>query len=288
MSDPPAPHHATDRDRARHVLLWLQFDGTEFAGFQRQADGIRTVAGTLEAAWLRMLGEVAIARTSSRTDAGVHARRMPVLVRTDKQVPPRGLMLGLNAHLPQDLAVIAADEVPAEFDVRADAVGKRYVYRVTVGEARLPLQRRHAWHVRGPLDLAAMQAASNHFAGIHDFSAFRAVGCTAASTIRHLRHVAVDLPQPDLLTVTVDGNAFLLNMVRIIAGTLVDVGRGRLDPQGIPAILASLDRTRAGQTAPSHGLTLDEVFYGPAGARQGVNYKDLLANMEAARAAGGR
>jgi tRNA pseudouridine38-40 synthase len=283
VTEPSLRKLAVDRDRSRHVLLWIQFDGTDFAGFQRQAEGIRTVAGTLEAAWLRMLGEVAIARTSSRTDAGVHARRMPVLVRTDKSVPARGLMLGLNAHLPEDMAVIAADDVPAAFDVRADAVGKRYVYRVTVGEARWPLQRRHAWHVRGPLDLGAMQQGASHFAGIHDFSAFRAVGCTAASTVRHLRGVEVAQPEPHLLTVTVDGNAFLLNMVRIIAGTLVDVGRSRLDPLAIPQILASLDRTRAGQTAPSHGLTLDEVFYGPAGERQGVNYKDMLANMELAR-----
>jgi len=274
---------ALDHERARHVLLWVQFDGTDFAGFQRQAEGTRTVAGTLEAAWLRMLDEPVIARSSSRTDAGVHARRMPVLVRTDKSVPLRGLMLGLNAHLPDDMAIQAADDVPPEFDVRADAVGKRYLYRLTVGEARQPLRRRNAWQVRGPLDVSAMQAAAAHFAGIHDFAAFRAVGCTAASTIRHLRSVAVAESEPGVVVVTVDGNAFLLNMVRIITGTLADVGRGRLAPLTIPQILLDGDRTRAGQTAPAHGLTLDEVFYGPAGARQGVNYKDLLVNMQAAR-----
>ncbi len=272
-----------DRERSRHVLLWVQFDGTDFSGFQRQAEGTRTVAGTLEAAWLRMLGEPVIARSSSRTDAGVHARRMPVLVRTDKTVPARGLMLGLNAHLPEDMAIQAADDVPAEFDVRADAVGKRYVYGLTVGEARQPLRRRNAWQVRGPLDVEAMQAAAVYFAGIHDFAAFRAVGCTAASTIRHLRSVEVAEPEPGVVTVTVDGNAFLLNMVRIITGTLVDIGRGRLNALTVPQILLGGDRSRAGQTAPAHGLTLDEVFYGPAGARQGVNYKDLLVNMQAAR-----
>lgn len=272
-----------DRERSRHVLLWVQFDGTDFSGFQRQAEGTRTVADTLEAAWLRMLGEPVVARSSSRTDAGVHARRMPVLIRTDKTVPARGLMLGLNAHLPEDMAIQAADDVPPEFDVRADAVGKRYEYRLTVGQARQPLRRRHAWQVRGPLDVPAMQAAAVHFAGIHDFAGFRAVGCTAASTIRHLRSVDVAEPEPGFVTVTVDGNAFLLNMVRIITGTLVDVGRGRLDALTVPQILLSGERSRAGQTAPSHGLTLDEVFYGPAGARQGVNYKDLLVNMQAAR-----
>ncbi len=266
----------------RQVLLWVQFDGTDFCGFQKQLTD-RTVAGTLEAAWLKMLGETVIARSSSRTDSGVHARRMPVLIRTEKAIQPRGLMLGLNSFLPSDLAVQEAVEVPGDFDVRNDAVGKRYVYRLWVSESRAPLWRRFAWQVRGPLDVDAMQEGARLLQGVHDFSTFRGAGCTAKSTIRNIRRIHVDASQLPLVQIEVDGNAFLLNMVRIFAGTLVDIGRGRFKPDAIPAILASHDRTRAGQTAPSHGLTLDEVFYGPAGARQGVDYKNLLAHMDQAR-----
>ncbi len=266
----------------RQVLLWVQFDGGEFCGFQKQLHD-RTVAGTIEAAWLKMLGETVIARSSSRTDAGVHARRMPVLIRTDKDIVARGLMLGLNSFLPSDLAVQDAVDVPLDFDVRNDAVGKRYIYRLWVAESRAPLWRRYAWQVRGPLDTVAMQEAATQLQGVHDFSTFRGAGCVAQSTVRHIRRVHVDASQLPLVQIEVDGNAFLLNMVRIFAGTLVDVGRGRIRADAIPAILAAHDRTRAGQTAPSHGLTLDEVFYGPAGARQGLDYKNLLAHMDSAR-----
>jgi tRNA pseudouridine38-40 synthase len=269
-------------EAARQVLLWVQFDGTDFCGFQKQLQD-RTVAGTLEAAWQKMLGETVVARSSSRTDSGVHARRMPVLIRTQKDVQPRGLMLGLNSFLPTDLSVQEALDVPTDFDVRNDAVGKRYVYRLWVAESRAPLWRRFAWQVRGPLDVAAMQEAAQHLQGVHDFSAFRGAGCVAKSTVRHIRRVHVDASQSPLVQIEVDGNAFLLNMVRIFAGTLVDIGRGRFQPADVPAILASHERTRSGQTAPSHGLTLDDVFYGPAGARQGLDYKNLLANMESAR-----
>lgn len=266
----------------RQVLLWLQFDGTEFCGFQKQKTD-RTVAGTLETAWLEMLGEQIVARSSSRTDAGVHARRMPVLVRTEKTVPTRGLLLGLNSFLPADLAVQSAEEVPADFDVRADAVGKRYVYRLWVAESRSPLHRRNSWQVRGPLDTEAMQEAAHVLEGVHDFQTFRGAACVALSTIRHMRSIQIDATELPLLKISVDGNAFLLNMVRIFVGTLVDVGRGRFTPQNVAEMLLARDRTRAGQTAPAHGLTLDEVFFGPPGARQGLDYKNLLGNMEKAR-----
>lgn len=273
---------SVDSAPLRHVLLWVQFDGTDFCGFQRQAED-RTVAGTLEQAWQQMLGETIVARSSSRTDSGVHARRMPVLVRTRKDVPPRGLMLGLNSFLPADVAVHEAEEVAETFDVRGDAVGKRYVYRIWEGPARSPVWRRQSWHVRGPLDLSAMQAGARLLEGVHDFSTFRGAGCVAATTIRHMRTVSVVQTDPHVMEITVDGNAFLLNMVRIFAGTLVDIGRGRFLPEDVSGMIAAKERTRAGQTAPAHGLTLDDVFYGPHGARHGLDYKNLLGHMEAAR-----
>ena len=278
----PAPPLAPLSEPARHVLLWIQFDGGAFSGFQRQR-AERTVAGTLEEAWQRMLGEKVAARSSSRTDAGVHAERMPVLIRTQRDVPTRGLVLGLNSFLPADLAVQAAADMPATFDVRHDAVGKRYVYRLWTAETRSPLWRDRAWHVRGPLDAAAMREAALHLEGVHDFSTFRGAACVARSTVRHIRRVAIHTAAAPLLAIEIDGNAFLLNMVRIFAGTLVEVGRGRFAPSDVARMRDAHDRTRAGQTAPAHGLTLDDVFYGPAGARQGLDYKNLLANMAAAR-----
>jgi tRNA pseudouridine38-40 synthase len=278
---------AQDADRPRAVLLWVQFDGTDFHGFQRQQGHVRTVAGVLEQVWLDWLGEAIVARTSSRTDAGVHARRMPVLVRTGTQVPARGLMLGLAERLPEDLAVLDALDLPRDFDERQDAVGKRYIYRLTLGPVRRPLYRRLAWHVKGPLDLAAMQAAARRLEGVHDFAAFRSVHCQAATTVRELLSVAVvpgseEAGEP--WTLTLCGNAFLHHMARIVAGTLVDVGRGRRSLAEVERALVTGDRTQAGQTAPAQGLTLDEVFYGPPGARQGQQYKALLKHF---RQAGG-
>lgn len=277
----PAPQDAPLRP-SRQVLLWVEFEGTDFCGFQRQAPPLRTVAGEIEKAWLRMMGEAIVARSSSRTDSGVHARRMPVLVMTAVKVPPRNLKLGLNRHLPPDLAVQAVEDMPPEFHVRHDAVGKRYVYRILRSESLSPMWRRTAWHVRAPLDVEAMMRAAPLLAGVHDYASFRDIACVAKSTVRNLRRIQVEHFDERLLTVTVEGNAFLMHMVRILAGTLVDVGHHRLAPEDMPAILARRDRTRAGQTAPAHGLTLDEVMFGPAGERQGLDYKRLLTNMNRA------
>ncbi len=261
----------------RQMLLRVEFDGADFAGFQPQQAGVRTVGGCLQDAWQRWLGEKVVARTSSRTDAGVHGRRMPVLIRAERMVPPRALVLGFNSHLPVDVAITDAREVPLDFDVRSDAFAKRYVYRVWASQARSPLSRRRAWHVTRRLDLAAMDAAAAHLKGEHDFSAMRAAGCTAQTAVRLLWRVDVDSSASPLIVVTVEGNAFLRNMVRILAGTLIDAGTGRIPADEVPTRLASGRRDQVGQTAPAWGLTLDEVFFGPAGARWGHDHA-LLTN----------
>jgi len=260
----------------RPLLLWVQFDGGGFCGFQRQGEGLRTVGGELEAAWQRKFDERVVMRSSSRTDAGVHARRMPVLVRTRLAMPPKGAQLGLNAYLGDDLKVTSAEDLPEGFDVRADAIGKRYIYRVQPGPVRLPLWRRNSWHCKGRLDLVAMRAAAERFVGAHDFAAFRSVQCTAATTLRTLHRVEVALAG-EMVELTIEGNAFLHNMVRILAGTLVGAGRHRFRPADVDAMLSAGDRSLAGQTAPAHGLTLDDVFYGPYGAREGLRYKQHMA-----------
>lgn len=283
------PRNAQDFGRAHSLLLWVQFDGSAFSGFQRQQGDIRSVAGTIEQTWLDLFSEEIWARSSSRTDAGVHARRMPVLVRTSRNVGPRGAMLALNTRLPEDLKVISGEEVAQDADIRADAVGKRYLYHVQEGPVRLPLWRLRAWHVRGPLDLAKMQEGAALLRGVHDFSAFRSQHCGSATTLRDLHVVSVVelLREGDcrLLQIAVDGNAFLHNMVRIIAGTLVDLGRNRRQLADLQHALEEGDRRASGQTAPPHGLQLDDVYFGPWGQRLGTDYKRILLHMDADRAA---
>lgn len=285
MADPTS---AQDWGRPRSLLMWVQFEGAGFAGFQRQQGGIRTVGGTIEQTWREQFGEEVWARSSSRTDAGVHARRMPVLIRTNLAISARGAMLGLNTRLPEDLKVLSSEDVPTDADIRADAVGKRYLYRIQEGPVILPLWRGHTWHVRGPLDLEAMQQGAAMLRGVHDFAAFRSQHCGSATTLRDLHLVAVSELLREgpcrVLQVEVDGNAFLHNMVRIIAGTLVDLGRRRRKLADLQRALQLGDRKAAGQTAPPHGLQLDDVYFGPWGQRLGTDYKAILAHMDADRA----
>ena len=288
----------------RRILLWVAFDGADFHGFQRQRD-LRTVAGVLEAAWLRFRGETITIRSSSRTDAAVHGRRMPATFETRDPLSIKGIRFGLDHRLDPDIAIVGAEEVPADFHVRHDAMGKRYVYRIWCGRSRAPTRRRDHWHVPWQLDVDAMAEAASHFVGEHDFAGFRTTACTARSTLRSLSRVAVGREGAEgavsaetnavclsptalgqlavdgarAVVIVVEGNAFLHNMVRIIAGTLVEVGKGKLLPADIAGIIASRDRGRAGPTAPGHGLTLEAVFYGPYGARHGLAHKVLLARL---------
>lgn len=245
----------------RHLLLVVQFDGTDFHGWQQQA-GDRTVQGELRAALGKMLGHDPRLRASSRTDAGVHAVGLPVSLRTSSSIPCHGLLRGVNSMLGDDVAVIAVYETDADIDARESSSGKHYRYDVWNSEWRSPLRARQSWWVRAPvLDVPAMQAAAAQLVGEHDFSSFRAAGCDSKSVHRRLWRVAVEVPEPGVVRIHVEGNAFLRNMVRIIAGTLVDVGRHRLSAADVACILAARDRSVAGTTAPPQGLTLVRVFH---------------------------
>jgi len=247
----------------RHIRLTVEYDGTGLGGWQRQANA-PTVQGHLEDALARLLDGPTPVVGASRTDAGVHARAQVAAFRTERAVPLHGVRRGLNAMLPRQIAVTDAREVPDDFHPRFSATGKHYRYLVLARPDRSPRLVTRAWHVALPLDEEAMRAAAGHIPGERDFSAFRASGCTARTTRRRIDQVALSRPDPEepgLLAIDVRGNAFLRNMVRILVGTLVDVGGGRRAPSEIPEILESLDRTRAGQTAPAQGLELVSVFY---------------------------
>ena len=252
MSSEPRP--------IRLIRLDLEYDGTGLSGYQRQDNG-PTVQGHVEAALAEMLGVPIRLTGASRTDAGVHARGQVVTLRTTHTIPVDGLRRGLNGLLPPSIAVRAAAEVPAEFHPRLSATGKHYRYQLWLGRDRSPHLRHVAWHRPLRLDLDAMRTAAAAMVGEHDFDAFRAVGCVARTTRRLMSSIDLVELAPELLAIEVRGNAFLRNMVRIMAGTLVDVSDGRIDAAQMPEIIASKDRLRAGQTAPAHGLCLMQVCY---------------------------
>jgi len=245
--------------RVRHIRLVVEYDGTTLCGWQRQTNG-PTVQQHLEEALARLLVHEVSVIGASRTDAGVHARGQVASFRTERTIPLHGIRRGLNSLLPPEIAVRVADEVPDAFHPRFSATGKHYRYTLLARPDRSPRWRERAWHVPEPLDLARMQAAAEPLLGEHDFAAFRAAGCTARTTRRRIDDVTIE-PDGELVTLDVRGNAFLRNMVRIVVGTLVEVGIGRREVAQVAEILASLDRTRAGITAPAHGLELMEVRY---------------------------
>jgi tRNA pseudouridine38-40 synthase len=249
---------AAGRARRRFKVI-VEYDGTDFSGWQRQREE-RTVQGVLEDAIRSMTGESVFLRGAGRTDAGVHADGQVATFDLEVNIPPRGLLRGLNAELPPDVALVDVAEAAPDFDARFSARGKVYRYSVWTHFVRSPLRARRAWHVREPLDVEAIRTAAAALVGDHDFRAFRASDCDRRTTRRIVRAIDVER-QGAILTIDVEATAFLKNMVRILVGTLVDVGRGRIAPDTVARMLATGDRTAGGMTAPPQGLTLLRVIY---------------------------
>jgi tRNA pseudouridine38-40 synthase len=214
----------------------------------------------MEEALAGILGVPTRLNSSGRTDAGVHARGMVAAFRTDRQIPLSAFSDGLNSLLPPDMAVKDAAEMPPAFHPRYDATGKRYRYTIHNGGRRSPLSRLYAWHLRGKPDIDTMRQGARLFVGEHDFAAFRTAGCAARTTVRRIDAVEL-FEDGDFIHIDVTGSGFLRNMVRIMAGTLVEVGQGRLAPAVVAELLAGKSGVSPGATAPPHGLCLMEVFY---------------------------
>ncbi len=247
----------------RNYKLTLEYDGTEYVGWQVQPNG-RSIQGELETALGKLLSEEVRVTGAGRTDAGVHALGQVASFSTGRELPLRAFVAGASGLLPKDIAVVEAEEREAGFDARRSAQGKIYRYRILNRRALSPLWRRYAWQIFQPLDLAAMRAAAQPLLGRHDFSAFRAANCQAAHPVREVRRLELR-GEGELLTLEIEATAFLKHMVRNIVGTLVEAGLGKRSPDSIAQLLASKDRTLAGATAPAHGLCLVKVFYLPAG-----------------------
>lgn len=243
----------------RTLKLIVEYDGSELCGWQRQNNG-PTVQQHLEESISAITRCETQVVGASRTDAGVHATGQVAIFKTDRSISPFGFRRGINTSIPRSIAVRSIEDVHQDFHPRFDAVGKHYRYTILNRPPPSPTRRAYSWHRAQTLDLDAMRAAAEVLVGEHDFSAFRASGCGAATTRRRIDSIAI-LREGDEVYIDVRGNAFLRNMVRIIAGTLVDAGHGRTGPSELERVLVGQNRRSAGQTAPAQGLCLVEVFY---------------------------
>jgi len=256
----------------RTFKIIVSYDGTDFAGFQRQLNA-RSVQQLLEEMLATIEGREVIVTGAGRTDSGVHALAQVASFRLSNGIPARDLCDALNAKLnlaaAADLRVLGVEEVPDDFNARFAATGKEYRYRLVNAPVISPFERRFAWHVPRPLNFDAMQAAARSVMGEHDFAAFQASGSSVRKTVRRIALSEwSETALPDggrLLVYDIRGNGFLKYMVRSIVGTLVEVGCGRRGRGSIEELLVSGDRAQVGQTAPPHGLYLVRVDYDDAG-----------------------
>ncbi len=241
------------------VALGVEYDGTEFVGWQTQR-GARSVQSVLAEAVGRVAAQAATVHGAGRTDAGVHALQQVVHFDTAAARRPRQWLLGINSNLPDDVRVHWAREVDPAFDARRCATARRYRYLLLEGPVRSALLRRRVWWIREPLDCAAMTRAARAWLGERDFSAFRAASCQSRTPMRFLVSVGV-ARRPPLVALEFVANAFLHHMVRNLVGVLVEIGAKRAPAAWAAELLAGRDRTAAAMTAPAQGLTLVDVAY---------------------------
>ena len=244
----------------RNIKLLIEHEGTSYAGWQVQA-GLPTIQGSLIDAAARLTRKEAAIAGASRTDAGVHALGQVARLKTESAMPCHKLMQGMNALLPDDIVIKEAVDMPDWFDPRNDSKGKIYLYRIINRNHPSAKARNFTWHIFAPLDIAAMREAAKHFIGEKDFSSFKAANAEALHFIREVTSVEVFDRGEGLIEIEVRGTAFLRHMVRIMTGTLVAVGKGKISPAEMPAIIEAKDRTAASMTAPSQGLILVKVEY---------------------------
>lgn len=236
------------------------YDGTLFSGYQVQPNK-RTVQSEVEAALKRLhKGNDIKVTASGRTDAGVHAKGQVIHFDSPLLIPEDRWVKALEALLPDDIVVRKAEKAEADFHARFDAIGKEYRYFVRLGQEKDPFTRHYQFHLTYPLNIERMREAASCLIGTHDFTSFCSAKSEVVDRVRTIKEIEV-IEEGELLVFRFSGNGFLYNMVRILTGTLLEVGRGLRNPNEIPQILKQKDRQLAGKTAPAHGLYLWEVFY---------------------------
>ncbi len=243
-----------------NILIILMYDGTEYHGFQRQKNGI-TVQETLEKAVEKVTGEKSTVTGCGRTDAGVHAQKYGATFKSNTKIPLDKLPFALNSALPDDIRVTEAYAVSDDFHPVFSLTGKTYRYKILNRKIDDVFLRHYAWFYPYELDVDKMRKAAAHFLGRHDFSGFMATGSNVKTTVRTIKRLDIEDCGDGQINIYASADGFLYNMVRIITGTLVAVGGGKIDPSDIPGIISSCDRTRAGATAPPQGLSLFDIEY---------------------------
>lgn len=242
----------------RRILITVAYDGRDYNGFQIQENG-DTIEGRLNLALSELTNEVIKVKGASRTDAGVSGLDNRAVFNMECKIPVENIPRAVNTFLPEDIRVLAAKEVSPDYNIRAVKTHKTYEYTIYNAEIANPLICRHAYHVPEKLDVEKMNEACKVFLGEHDFTSFCSAKTETLSNVREILLCEVIGAEPSIIKFRIKGNGFLYNMVRIIAGTLIDVGRGKLDAASLLEILEAKDRTRAKMTAPACGLTLMEI-----------------------------
>ena len=242
----------------RNIVLVTEYDGSGYCGWQIQPNQ-NTVQGEIEKAIYKLTGVYTTVAGCSRTDRGVHAFGHVCNFATEASIPADRFALALNTKLPADIVVRKSYEADKEFHSRFSSLGKKYVYKIYNDKIASAILRNYTWHVRDSLDIESMKQAAGYFVGRYDFSAFQAVGSFSSSVVKDIYSSKIYEGQE--LCYEIIGSGFLYNMVRIITGTLVYVGLGKIKPFDIPSIIASRERTKAGITAPPQGLYLKNVYY---------------------------
>lgn len=243
----------------RNIKLIIEFDGSNFCGWQRQPRG-RTVQKVIETAIFKATGENIMINGSSRTDAGVHAREMVANFFTNSTIPGDKFREAINTRLPEDVSIIKSEEVDEEFHARYSSKGKTYSYTIVNRYERLSLGHQYLYHYKYELDVNAMRKACDCFIGSHDFRAFMSPGSSIKTTIRTVKELYIEQDE-DKIKIFITADGFLYNMVRIIVGTLLKVGNGKLEAENIEDIIREGNRKRAGMCVPPNGLILEKVFY---------------------------
>ena len=241
----------------KRVMLKVAYDGTNYHGWQVQ-DGATTIESELNRAIEEITHEKIEVSGASRTDAGVHAMGNLAVFDTEARMPAEKFSYALNTRLPEDIRVVGAEEVPTDFHPRFTDTEKTYMYRICNAEFPDPIKRLYTFFSYTKYDVDKMQQAADHLVGEHDFKSFASVHTQAKTTVREVTGVKVERVENEI-QITVRGYGFLYNMVRIIAGTLLEVGAGKYEPEHVREILEASDRSKAGPTAPAHGLTLIEI-----------------------------
>lgn len=243
----------------RNIKLTIEYDGREFNGWQKQPDKLN-IQGEIEKAIEEITGEKVDLTASGRTDAGVHSLGQTANFKTDSKIPIEKFAKAINSRLKKSIVIKSAEEVDEKFHSRYSVKSKTYRYIINNSENGTAIYRGLEYHVPMKLDYEKMNEAIKYFIGEHDFKAFKASGTSSKSSVRKILDGSVR-KEGERVIIEVTGTGFLYNMVRIISGTLLDVGLGKIKPENIPSIIESKDRTKAGKTLPAHGLYLLQVNY---------------------------